>query len=61
MKAYIEQNRERFLEELFTLLRDAGKTVRDITLCHTYDEYLADNESARKSTVYTALIEDDEN
>ncbi len=27
----------------------------------TYDEYLANNESARKSTVYTAAIEDDEN
>ncbi len=27
----------------------------------TYDEYLAANESARKSTVYTAAIEDDEN
>jgi len=27
----------------------------------TYDEYLANNESARKSTVYTAAIEEDEN
>ncbi len=27
----------------------------------TYDEYLASNESARKNTVYTANIEDDEN
>ncbi|MBR0457656.1 MAG: hypothetical protein IJJ26_00325 [Victivallales bacterium] len=42
--------------ELFTILHQAGKTIRDITLCHSYDDYLAMASSAWNLTFLPVAI-----
>ena len=50
---FVETTANRIIE-----IRPDGTIIDKIT---TYDEYLASNAEARKSFVYTALTEDDEN